>query len=119
MTRVYIAGPMSSIGPPSWNYPAFNEAAARLAWVPGLEPVDPTLNELPQGTDTPWDVCLRHALTLLLTCDAVAVLDGWELSKGARLEVEVAHTLNMAVRTVDQWANRTGRYAGTVDATVL
>jgi hypothetical protein len=28
---IYIAGPMSSVGPPTWNYPAFSRAGGEAA----------------------------------------------------------------------------------------
>lgn len=38
--------------------------------------------------------------------DGIAVLPGWECSRGARLEVDVAHALRLPVLPVDQWIAR-------------
>ena len=90
--RVYIAGPMTGL--PDFNYPAFHEAAAKLRAM-GYEVVNPAEND--RDTNDPWEVFLREALQKMLTCDAVALLQGWALSRGARLEVHVANAIGMRV----------------------
>ena len=107
-TRVYIAGPMS--GYPKFNYPAFNEAERRLREA-GYEPVNPALpyqiNE--DGSDFAEGVtyreCISVAIHLLLACDGVALLPGWELSKGAQLEHHVATVLGFDVRLDEYWTD--------------
>ena len=44
-----------------------------------------------------WECYLRHDLVAMLACDAVAMLDGWETSHGARLEHATAVACGMAV----------------------
>ena len=97
--RVYLAGPMS--GYPNHNFDAFAEAAARWrsagvevsspAEMDGDEPDHAALAEVP------WEWFIRRDLRVLLDCDAVAVLPGWQKSRGASLEVTVARALGMAV----------------------
>lgn len=88
--RVYLSGPMTGI--PDNNFPAFHEWAARLR-AQGFDVVSPA--ELPEG-DT-WEACLRKDMRELPTCDAIALMPGWERSKGAHLELHVAHRLGMDV----------------------
>ena len=87
----YIAGPMRGL--PEFNYPAFRRAAERLRAL-GHIVVSPV--ELNHGTDDdgtkPPVHYLRNDILALLTCDAIAVLPGWQHSTGARLEVAVAIT---------------------------
>jgi hypothetical protein len=90
MMRVYLSGPMTGIA--DNNFPAFHEWAARLR-AEGYDVVSPA--ELPEG-DT-WEKCLRHDMRELPTCDAIALMPGWERSKGAHLELHVAHRLGMEV----------------------
>jgi len=90
MKRVYLSGPMTGIA--DNNFPAFHEWAARLR-ADGFDVVSPA--ELPEG-DT-WEQCLRHDMRELPTCDAIALMPGWERSKGAHLELHVAHRLGMEV----------------------
>lgn len=91
--RVYIAGPMSGID--DFNYPAFHVAAK--AWRDlGYEVVNPAENF--QGDQTlPYWVYLKAAIGQVLDCDAVVVLDDWQQSNGARVEVQVADTIGLPV----------------------
>lgn len=90
MKRVYLSGPMSGIA--DNNFPAFAEWAARLR-SQGLDVVSPA--EIQEsGT---WELCLRADLRELVTCDAIALMPGWESSRGANLELHVAHRVGMEV----------------------
>ena len=91
--RVYLAGPMTGL--PDFNYPAFNAAAAELRAM-GFDVANPAENPTP--AEPTWPNYLRVALTQMLTCKGVVVLPNWYSSKGARLEVGVARTLEMPVR---------------------
>lgn len=44
-----------------------------------------------------WADCIRKDLALLATAQSVVVLPGWECSRGACLEVHIAHELGMLV----------------------
>lgn len=94
--RVYIAGPMTGL--PGFNYPAFGAAAEMLRGA-GHCVVNPA--ELHDG-DTGRDYAhyLRAGLRALLECDAVVMLPGWELSKGATLERRVAEAIGLRILTV-------------------
>jgi hypothetical protein len=90
MKRVYLSGPMSGIE--DSNFPAFHTAAAALR-ADGFEVVSPA--EIQEaGT---WELCLRADIRELCTCDAIALMPGWENSKGANLELHLAHRLGMEV----------------------
>lgn len=92
MKRIYISGPMS--GMPEHNFPAFNAEAARLRAL-GYDVVNPAeLNPEPEKT---WHDCLRTDLMELLTCDAIALLAGWQKSAGAHLEIHVAHRVGIDI----------------------
>jgi hypothetical protein len=90
MTRVYLSGPMTGI--PDNNFPAFREWAARLR-ADGYDVVSPA--EIEEAGS--WEMCLRKDMRELPTCDAIALMPGWERSKGAHLELHVAHRLGMEV----------------------
>jgi hypothetical protein len=94
--KVYISGPMT--GYPEFNYPAFRAAEARLSSL-GHEPLNPARH--PEQAS--WADYLRLDLVDVLAADAVAVLPGWECSRGARLEVHVAHALGMTVLPVERF----------------
>lgn len=92
----YIAGPMSGL--PEFNYPAFNVVAMMLR-AAGVEVRNPA--EHNHGTDKPYDFYLRHGLRMLLECDEIIMLRGWENSRGACLEHTVAQALGMRIRYPD------------------
>jgi len=91
--RIYIAGPMTGL--PEHNFPAFHAAAQRLQEA-GWETVNPAEN-FDGRTDLPRETYLRADIELLATCDAVAMLPGWEDSRGAKLEYLIAWELAMPI----------------------
>lgn len=91
--RVYIGGPMTGL--PEFNYPVFNAVAAQLR-AEGREVVNPAEQDS-GSTGKPWDFYMRLALRGLLDCDEIMLLPGWEHSRGARLEHQVARELGMKV----------------------
>ena len=103
MTTVYVAGPMTGL--PEFNYPAFREAADRLRCLGHkvLNPVDAEDCNPTPGVPQAWEWYMRHALRMVLESDAVALLPGWEKSRGAKLEVAVAEALGMTVLPLDAW----------------
>jgi hypothetical protein len=77
------------------NFPEFHRWAAALRST-GYEVVSPA--EIQEAST--WELCLRADLRELCTCDGIALMPGWENSKGAQLELHVAHRLGMAVMTL-------------------
>jgi hypothetical protein len=102
MTVIYVAGPMSGL--PDFNYPAFNAAAEQLRQrgYKVLSPVDAEV-ENTTGQHQEWGWYMRRALRMVLDADALALLPGWEASRGATLEVHVADALKMPRRTLSEW----------------
>jgi hypothetical protein len=97
--RVYIAGPMS--GQPEWNYSAFYEAENRLEdW--GFDPVNPARHFRDPDNAPSWRECLRKAIRAMMDCEAVVVLPGWQESKGAVLEVDIARALGWEVLALEE-----------------
>jgi hypothetical protein len=101
---IYVAGPMTGL--PDFNYPAFRAAAAQLRAL-GYDVEDPSTNENPTPGD--YHGWLRAGLAQLIRCDGVALLDGWEASGGARLEVNVGATLGMRVAPLAEWVREVAR----------
>lgn len=101
--KLYVAGPMTGL--PEFNYPAFRAAADQLREL-GHDVEDPSTNVNPTPDD--YHGWLRAGLAQLIRCEGVALLDGWEASGGARLEVIVAATLGLSVRPVAEWLTGAG-----------
>jgi nucleoside 2-deoxyribosyltransferase len=103
LPTLYIAGPMT--GYPEFNYPAFQQAMSDLV-AAGYEVLSPHNIDATEGVEPgtqSWEWYMRKALGLLLRCDGVALLDGWEKSRGARLERQVANEVGMDTHTLRYW----------------
>lgn len=96
--RLYIAGPMTGIK--DFNYPAFRHATVMLDRN-DYDIEDPSTNSLPEGSK--WEAYMRVTIPQMLSCDGVALLEGWENSRGARLEVFIAAALGIRCMPVEEW----------------
>lgn len=90
MKKVYISGPIT--GYADYNKPAFMEAA-RIVSNAGFQPINPVYNGIED--DAPWEEHLRADIPMLLMCDCIVMLPGWEKSKGALLERVIAEAFHM------------------------
>lgn len=96
MKRVYIAGPMTGL--PAHNFPAFRHAAMLLREA-GYEVMSPVeINNEESCSAKPWQECMRADIAALVTCDMVALLPGWENSRGATLEHYIANSVGIPCR---------------------
>jgi len=87
-----ISGPMTGL--PGHNLDAFHEAEQHLVDI-GYDVKNPARLGVQPGYE--WSDYLRHSLRLLLDCDAIYMLNGWDRSRGAVLELHVASQLGLQV----------------------
>lgn len=117
--RFYVAGPMTGL--PQFNFPAFYTAAASLkaagydvtspaelddirAQNAALASSDGDLATYEEETGETWGAFLSRDVKLIADeVDAVVLLEGWERSKGARLEAFVARTCGKPVYSYERW----------------
>lgn len=92
MKRIYLAGPMS--GYPEHNFPAFFTEAKRLRAL-GYEVVNPAEINGHLVGQLPYIQYLRNDVAQLATCDTIAFMEGWENSRGAKIEEAVGILLEM------------------------
>lgn len=98
----YIAGPMRGI--PEFNYLAFKAATRELSGhgfrvhSPHEKDLERGIEPDPEGyTKTPLKEFMQYDLPLVCQSDVVFTLNGWEKSKGARLEMRTAQDLGTPV----------------------
>lgn len=91
----YIAGGMTQVGPPTWNYSSFERMAKRLRKA-GWQVISPhELHGPDEGTGHDW--FMRRDVAELVKCGRIVMLRDWEQSKGARMEFDLAVGLGMDV----------------------
>lgn len=98
--HVYLAGPMS--GYKDFNFPAFDRAAYALR-MQGHHVFNPAEADLEAWGDletvkaeATYRDCLRTDLNWILDhAEAIALLPGWEDSKGAQIELALARALGL------------------------
>jgi nucleoside 2-deoxyribosyltransferase len=113
--KYYLAGPMSGL--PGYNFKAFETHAAFYRGR-NMEIVSP--HEVDKGsTDKPYHWYLREDLKIMLECDAVIMLTGWEDSRGACMEEGVAHNLDMFIFHVGPQYRLIHSRRGNQDATQI
>lgn len=106
--KLYVAGPMT--GRPAFNYHSFNDAALLLR-AAGYEVLCPTECDpdadphAPPTVETakPWDWYMRRTIRQVTESDGIALLPGWEDSRGAQLELSIANALRIPATTVENW----------------
>lgn len=106
--KLYLAGKMSGV--PLHNFPAFDKNAAWLRSL-GHEVISPAdltraggfdeYNTTFVFTEAHYQKAMRDDLTALMTCDGVAFMQGWETSRGAKMERRLAADLDMPFYRVD------------------
>lgn len=103
MKMLYVSGAMTAhqhdLDDP-WHFKEFNRVAELLRRE-GYAVINPADKGVIDGWT--WAQYLKYDLAQVMRCDGVATLDGWEASKGARLEVVVAEGLEIPVLPYQQW----------------
>lgn len=111
MMTIYLAGPMRGI--PKWNWPAFHDAARALRHsghtVYSPAEYDQVLGITEDTKELPPNF-MRRALkwdlsTICDYCDTIALLPGWEKSKGVAVELALAKLLGLTVITLHPLGN--------------
>lgn len=105
--RVYIAGPIA--GYPDGNRGAFRERAQKLRedghvpvnpWDIGPDHDGPCAGGGPvdhEDTGHQYGCYLRADIEVLLYCEGISLLPGWEQSRGASTEEHIARSIGLEV----------------------
>jgi len=90
--RVYISGPISSMHP---QRAAFNfDLGVKQVSLLGYAPVNP---HCISGQPFEYNEFMKLDLMMLAMCDGIYMLDGWETSPGAIVEIELAEKMGKFV----------------------
>ena len=97
-TRIFIAGPMR--GYENYNFKKFDYTEELLKRL-GFDVVNPArISRKFKEKDVNSDIAVYNKMVDMQqeaekTCNAILLLDGWQWSEGARLEVKTAASLDM------------------------
>lgn len=91
--KLYISGPIT--GKEDLNRANFEETEDLLLQK-GFSPVNP--HKLPMDIPSQsWENYMRRDLKSLCDCDGIVMLDGWQKSRGAKLEFMLALELGLHI----------------------
>ena len=94
MSKIYISGPISGVS----NYKARFAVAAQEIRAKGYEAINPCdLDAILNPQTTSWQQFMLADMGLLRACDAVCLIEGWETSRGSRMELREAQRLGMTI----------------------
>lgn len=102
--KVYISGPITGTKDYMSRFSTAHLSLARQ----GYSVVNPAMVNAMLPEDTTYDEYMAMSFAMLDMCDSVYMLDGWEKSKGAKMEYERAlkNGLNIIYQTMPEWKQR-------------
>ena len=104
--KIYVIGPVT--GHDDLNVPAF-ESARIMLLESGYRPLIP--HDF-VAEDADWQQAMRRSIETLAKADGVAYLDGWQKSRGARIEYGLARDLGIEIAAVENWCACSNRRIG-------
>jgi hypothetical protein len=107
-TRVYIAGSISNNGTLPHEevvkrLEGFTVAETQLRAY-GYDPINPARRGKVEGKS--WLDYMRDSLRDIADSDGIALLPGWEESRGAQIERELGSDLGIPTYSLDAWLGR-------------
>ena len=107
--RIYIAGPMR--GYPRYNFPAFDSAEAALLAAGYPRVCSPARMDRDAGFHPGESIVdeqfMRDAIerdaVAICNSDGIALLPGWEESRGVEVELTIAKFLGLDIRPLADW----------------
>ncbi len=96
--KLYVCGPITGID----NYKENFKEAQNILMQAGYDVVNPCdLNSISAS----WEECMKKDIPAMLECDGIALLPGWENSKGAKLELHIAQSICLPIKAIRAWSN--------------
>jgi len=91
--KIYIAGKVT--GEDQEQCITKFQNAKDLVEIMGYEAVNPL--EVVGDWKTPWNEAMKKCIKALADCDVILMLDDWNFSKGAKLELQIALALGLDI----------------------
>lgn len=88
--KVYLSGKITGL-PEAQARAQFRKAQLKILQI-GFEVVNPLT--LDHSINDTWESYMRTDISAMMQCDAIYMLPGWEQSRGAKLEYNLAKELN-------------------------
>lgn len=100
--KVYISGKVTGLQyEKAWMN--FQEVEERLT-EEGYDVVNPLKNGV--DPDDTWESHMREDIKLLMDCDAIYLMNNWEISKGAQIEQSLAESLGYVLIKQEEFNNQ-------------
>ncbi|MBQ2395648.1 MAG: DUF4406 domain-containing protein [Bacteroidales bacterium] len=102
--KIYISGPITGTKDYMSRFSTAHLSLARQ----GYSVVNPAMVNAMLPEDTTYDEYMAMSFAMLDMCDSVYMLDGWQNSKGAKMEFEraVKNGLNIIYQTMPEWQQK-------------
>lgn len=100
----YLSGKMSGLA--DLNRPKFNAAEDLLYSLFGRGVIVINPHTLAMHEPKTWENFMRNDIRAMLRCSNVVVLDDWQNSRGAIIEVLLANALGIVIRPIDDPSQR-------------
>jgi len=98
--RLYLSGKITG----NENYKEDFAAGRAKLEAADYDVCDPTAFGFPE--DVQWEYAMTYVIREMLECDGVALLPGWEDSRGARIEARLARELGMPTEPLARWLRK-------------
>jgi len=96
MKKIYICGKVT--GDSNYQKKFLKEENRLLSL--GYTPFNPAAC-IPSKVE--WSEAMRMAIRMMLLCDGVSLLPDWKISKGAKIEKQLACELGIDVKDSNKW----------------
>lgn len=94
--KLYLSGAITGID----NYKKIFDSYEQILSNQGYDVVNPAKIDLGEGAT--WEQYMKIDLKMMLDCDIIAMIPGWENSGGAKIEKELAEKLGLLIIEIPQ-----------------